>query len=99
MIPAQSAISRFRRDLTLGRVVNVLLLTGVIICFFLGGMIDSRFGDLLLVLLIGLIWMTLGYHSVRGSQLASGSPSLIAAGQFELAEHQIEQALRTFSLF
>ena len=43
--------------------------------------------------------MTLGYHSVRGSQLASVSPSLIAAGQFELAEHQIEQALRTFSLF
>lgn len=98
-MPAQSAIARFHRDLTVGRVLNVALLVGVATCFFLGGIIDSRFADVLLVLVIGVIWITLGVHSVKGSRLAAGSPSLIAAGQFEQAEHQIEQALRSFSLF
>lgn len=50
-------------------------------------------------MLLGVIWITLGYHSMKNSRLAANSPSLIAAGQFELAEHQIEQALKNFSIF
>jgi hypothetical protein len=49
--------------------------------------------------IVFVVWLTLGYHSLRSQRLAAGSPSLIASGQFDLAENQIEQALRTFSLF
>ena len=98
-MPAQSAIARFRRDLTLGTVLNALLLVGVAVCFFVGGLLDSRFGGVMLLMLLVFIWMVLGYHSIKGSRLAANSPSLIAAGEFEQAEHQIEQALRSFSLF
>jgi hypothetical protein len=99
MISTNLAIARLRRDLTLGSLVNASLLVGVFLCVLLGAAFDSRFGDLVLLLLLGVVWITLSYRSMRGSRLAAGSPSLIAAGQFDLAEYQIEQALRTFSLF
>ena len=98
-MPAQSAIARFNRDLTLGRVLNAALIVGVGVCFFAGTLMTSHFGDMVLLLLVLMIWLTLGYHSLKGSRLVAGSPSLIAAGQFDLAEDQIEKALRTFSLF
>ena len=99
MIPAQLAIARFRRDLTLGTLLNAMLLGGVFACTLLGGAFSSPSGNLLLLLVLAAVWITLGYQSMKSSRLAANSPSLIAAGQFELAEHQIEQALRTFSLF
>lgn len=99
MMSAQLAIARFRRDLTLGSVLNGLLVGGVFFSVLLGGAFDSRFGDVLLLFVIGAIWVALGYHSMKGSRLAADSPTLIATGQFDLAEHQIEKALRTFSLF
>jgi hypothetical protein len=99
MMPAQSAIARFQRDVVVARLLNVLLLLGVALCFFFGAAVDSRFADVLLVLLIGVIWVTLGVQSMKGTRLAANSPSLIAAGEFDQAEHQIEQALRSFSLF
>jgi hypothetical protein len=99
MISSQFAIARFRRDLTLGALLNAALLVGVFVCFILGGVSNSAFGDVLLLLVLGAVWVTLGYQSMKGSRLAAGSPQLIAAGQFEQAEYQIEQALKTFSLF
>jgi hypothetical protein len=99
MIPAQLAIARFNRDLTLGRVLNFTLLAGVILAILFGAAINTHMGDVLLVILIGAVWMGLGYQSIRGSRLAAGSSTLIATGQFDLAEQQIETALRTFSLF
>jgi len=99
MMPAQLAIARFRRDLTLGSVLNALLLGGVFVCVMLGGAFNSVGGDLVMILILGVIWITLGYHSMKNSRLAANSPSLIAAGQFDLAENQIEQALKNFSIF
>src|SRR5262245_45612103 len=99
MMSAQLAIARFQRDLTLGSLLNAALLVGVVICVLLGGMITSGAGDMLLLAMLGVVWITLSYRSMKGSRLAAASPSLIAAGQFELAEDQIEQALRSFSLF
>ena len=99
MMPAQSAIARFHRDLTLGRFLNFVLLAGVLLAMMFGGMINNRVGDVLLLVVILGIRMMLGYQSIRGSRLAAGSPSLIAAGQLDLAEEQIESALRSFSLF
>ena len=99
MMSAQLAIARFRRDLTLGRMVNGLLLLAVLLCVPLGAAMNHRYGDVLTLTILGLVWIMLGYMSMKGSRLAAGSPSLIAAGQFDLAEYQIEQALRSFSLF
>jgi hypothetical protein len=48
---------------------------------------------------IGAFWFWLSLNSARSSRTAAESPSLIAAGQFEQAERNIEQAVRTFSLF
>ena len=99
MMSANVAISRFRRDLTLGSILNALLLGGVFFCTLLGGASGSAAGNLLLLLILGVIWITLGYHSMKNSRLVADSPSLIAAGQFDLAEYQIERSLKNFSLF
>jgi hypothetical protein len=99
MMSAQLAIARFRRGLTLGSVLNALLLGGVFFCTLLGGAFNSAAGNLLLLTVLGVTWVTLGYHSMKNSRLAANSPSLIAAGQLDLAEYQIEQSLRKFSLF
>src|SRR5207249_11628629 len=48
---------------------------------------------------VAAVWLALSAQSVRGSRLAAGSPSLIAAGRLDAAEQQIEQALHSFSLF
>jgi hypothetical protein len=99
MLTSQLAIARFRRDVTLGTALNALLLAGVFVCFVVGGAMGSRVGDVFVLMLLGVVWLTLGYQSIKGSRLAAGSPQLIATGQFDLAEYQIEQALTTFSLF
>jgi hypothetical protein len=99
MMPSHLAIARLQRDLTLGRMVNVALLVGVFLCVLLGATFDNRLGNVLMLMVLGLVWIALGYRSMKGSRLAAGSPSLIASGQFDQAEYQIEQALRTFSLF
>jgi hypothetical protein len=99
MMSANVAISRLRRDLTLGTILNAVLLGGVFLCTLLGGAFNSAAGDLLLLMILGAIWMTLGYHSMKNSRLAANSPSLIAAGQFDLAEYQIEKSLKNFSIF
>jgi hypothetical protein len=99
MMSSQLAIARLHRDLTLGRVVNWALFVGVVLCVPLGAAFDHRYGDVLTLTVLGLVWIALGYLSVKGSRLAAGSPQLIAAGQFDQAETQIEEALQSFSLF
>jgi hypothetical protein len=99
MIPAQSVIARFRRDVFLGTVLNAVLLTIVALCFFVSALLNARYGGVLMFVAVIFIWGVLGYHSIKGTRLAAGSPSLIAAGEYEQAEVQIDQALRSFSLF
>jgi hypothetical protein len=96
---AQLAIARFRRDLTLGTLLKAMLALGVLACLLFRGVIGNHLLDAVVLFGIGAIWLTLSYRSIRGSRLAAGSPSLIAAGDFSAAEDHIEQALRSFSLF
>ncbi|HEX8522821.1 MAG TPA: hypothetical protein VF669_11230 [Tepidisphaeraceae bacterium] len=98
MIPAQLAISRLRRDLTLGLALNIVLCVLAAACLVLPMSIGG-FGGIMLLTLVGVIWLGLSYQSVKGSRLAAGSPGLIAAGELEIAEHQIESALKSFSLY
>lgn len=97
MIPAHLAIARFRRGLTLGAILNVALVSALFICILLGGE-GGIIGVAMLVALF-VVWVALGYHSVRNQRLTAVSPVLIAAGEFDRAESQIAQSLGTFSLF
>src|SRR2546426_7247479 len=98
LISSESAISIFRRDLTLGALLRGVLLGGAAVCMGLNLTSKAIDGTLLLVG-IGFVWIVLSYRSMRGQRLAAESPSLIASGQFDEAEDQIELALRSFSLF
>jgi hypothetical protein len=98
LIPAQRAISRFRRDLTVGMILNGLLAIFALACLVLPRQIGGM-GGIFLLTAVGAVWLGLSYQSVKGSRLAAGSPGLIAAGQLDLAEDRIESALKSFSLF
>jgi hypothetical protein len=51
------------------------------------------------LLAVGVVWLLLSYNSAKTSRISSDSPALIAAGEYEQAERQIEEAMSTFSLF
>jgi hypothetical protein len=99
MIQAHNAIARLRRDLVLGSLVNAAFLASVFICVLIGASIENALVDLVLLVALAATWTALGFRSMRGSRLVAGSPQLIAAGEFDQAETQIDQALRSFSLF
>lgn len=99
MLAADYAISRIRRDLTLGAFVRFLLLGAALACLLVGPFVTGGTLSGFVLLVIGVIWLALSFRSARGSQMAQMSSSLIATGQWERAEQQIEQSLRTFSLY
>ncbi len=94
---AQHAISRFRRDATLGIVLKAVML-GAAAAALLAPAFGFYADATAFLLLIGVIWLVLSVRSVQGSRLAATSPSLIASGNYDAAEKQIEDALRAFSL-
>jgi hypothetical protein len=100
MLTVDYAITRFRRDLTLGALLKGILLAGAAVSLVLGMTANTHAtaGTFLLVA-VSVLWLLLSYRSVKGSRLAAISPSLIASGQYAQAEAQIELALRSFSLF
>lgn len=94
-----SAISRLRRDLALGAFLKGLFLLAAIGVIFVLPMAAPQINSGVALLAIGVIWLVLGYNSAKGSRISAEAPSLIAVGQLQEAESQIEEALRTFSLF
>ena len=98
MIRAEAAISRFRRDVTFGRVVRGLFAAALVGTFLLP-LTPVRLEPLLVLPVLACVFLVLAVGSVKGSRLITDSPSLIAAGRFDEAEQRIDQALRGFSLF
>ena len=99
MLSVDHAIHLLRRELTLTSLVKFALVGGAMACVFLGPVLGWR-GDAGLALAgLGVAWIVLSYRSMKGSRWAADSPGLIASGQYDRAEHHIEQALRSFSLF
>jgi hypothetical protein len=99
VISVQEAISNFRRDVTVGLFLKVGLGIGAGLTLGLHFTALGKFLDpTLLLMILGAIWLTLWYRTMKGSRLTAESTSLIASGQFEQAEAQIEQSLRAFSM-
>jgi len=94
-----TAISRLRRDLTLGSLVKGLLLAGVVAALVVVPVVAPQVHSGLAMLIVGLVWLVLSYNSAKSSRIAADAPALIGAGDFDTAEQQIEQAMSTFSLF
>jgi hypothetical protein len=97
VISAQSAISRFNRDVALGVLLKAVLL-GTGAASLVGPALGLKVDASIVLLIIGAVWVVLSMRSVHGSRLAATSPMLIATGRFDAAEEQIEGALRAFSL-
>lgn len=99
MISVQEAIANFRRDITVGLVLKAGL--GIAAGMVLGlhfTPLGKSLDPTLLLMLLGAVWLTLWYRTMKGSRLTAESTSLIASGNFEQAEAQIEQSLRAFSM-
>lgn len=100
MISAQVAISKVRRDMALSAVVRWLLIGTALLALFISVLFEDPQTFVMSVLMaVGAIWVILGFRSVRGTRIAAGSGSLIAAGQFDRAEQQIAEAVKSFSIF
>jgi hypothetical protein len=98
VISVQAAISRIRRDLTIGALLRGALISSAAACMLLP-LLGPRFNGTALLVVIGALWIVLGYRSMKGSRLAADSPFLIATGRFDEAESRIDAAMRSFSLF
>jgi hypothetical protein len=99
MIRADTAIRRFRRDLTFSRLLTWLFAGAVVATLLLRVLRVGAIDPLMALPVIACVFLVLSFGSVRGSRLMADSPSLIASGQFEEAERRIDEALRSFSLF
>src|SRR3954452_6130853 len=97
MLTVDTAISRVRRDLTLGWLLRAVFLAAVVASFalpLLGASFEPAFG----LAIVAVAWLVLNTQGVRGARLAAASPSLISSGRFEEAERQIDEVLRGFSI-
>jgi hypothetical protein len=99
MLSTDSAISRLRRDLTLGSLVKATLLAGGLAAMVLLPVYAPQVHSALALLAVGVVWLVLSYNSAKTSRISADSPALIAAGEYDQAERQIEEAMTTFSLF
>ena len=91
----RTAIARLRRDLAVATIVKVAM-WGLLLLAIAKGDDTTRTAAFFAV---GAAWVALAMGSRRGTALAAGSSSLIAAGLYDAAEVQLSRALRGFSLF
>src|SRR5437868_6323024 len=100
MLSVENAITRFRRDLTLGALLKGVLSGAAVAALLMNFLpLGHGAGGTFLLMAVGCAWLFLTYRSAQGSRMAAESPSLIAAGQYDQAEERIEEALRSFSIF
>lgn len=95
---AAAVVSRFRRDLTLAWLVRNGLLAGVVAWVLLCGFLHWDVQPMISVVVFMGVWMALVYRSRRATMSAAEASNLIAAGQFDAAEKQLDFALHSFSV-
>lgn len=91
-------ILRLRRDLTLSALVRVGLMIAMLIVALAGPITGLGASSGAAVAAILVIWMFLQARSLQRAQMAGGSPGLIAAGQYDLAEQSIARSFSGFAL-
>lgn len=99
MLSTESAISRLRRDLTLGSLIKATLFVAALGSLVVLPLVAPDVHSGLAMLAVGVIWLMLSYNSAKSSRIAADAPALIGAGEYEEAEKQLEQAMSAFSLF
>jgi hypothetical protein len=99
VISTQHAITRARRDLTIGALLKGLLFGAAVAAVLVQPLLGLRVDALLALTIVGVVWLLLGVQSMRSSRLIAESPSLIASGQYDAAEQNIAGALHAFSMF
>lgn len=99
MISAKSAIRVLRRDLTLASLLKFTLSAGAALCLLSAPVVGAGMPVTLILGVIVVVWFTLSYRSLRASALAVDPPRLIASGQYDQAELQIEQVLKRFTVY
>lgn len=99
MIRADMAIARLRRDLAVGSAIRWVLLGAAVVAVVVGPLVHPALNSPLMLAMIGFVWLMLSYTSIKGQRIAAQLPMIIASGDFDQAEHQIDQALRSFSIF
>jgi hypothetical protein len=98
-LSTDSTISRLRRDLALGALLQGTLFAAALASLVVLPLLLPQVNSSVALLAVFIIWVALMYNSAKGSRLSADAPGLIAAGQFEEAEGQIEQTLKAFSMF
>lgn len=99
MISTEKAIKTLQRDLALSSVMKGLLLGAAVLITIAGPLSGIAGIPLLVFIMVAGSWFGLNIYNARGSSLAADSPSLIASGQFDEAEQEIERVIRSFWLF
>lgn len=96
---AREAIDKIRRDIALAMLLRSLLLVGAITSILIDILKPHILDASAVLIVIAALWLALSIRSARNSRLIGISPLLIAAGDYDAAEKQIEQSLTRFSLF
>jgi hypothetical protein len=99
MIPAEVAVSKLRRDLAVSSFVKGAMLLGAIACLLVAQALNLGAEGTMVLVSLTIVWLVLSRRSARISRGVMDAPSLIASGRFEDAEHQLDEAVRVFSLF
>ncbi|HRK31791.1 MAG TPA: hypothetical protein PLD59_11985 [Tepidisphaeraceae bacterium] len=98
MLSAQTAIATIRRSITLGITVRMVLWILVLTAVVAGPFFRPQTDVWIAVVVLTAFWIFLLARSFRSARLGADFPELVAAGQFDAAESQIESSLRAFSL-
>jgi hypothetical protein len=94
-IDTRRAIAQLRRDLVLGMVLKFVL--GMVLVGAIAYGNDTL--RMSAFFAMGVCWVAMAVGNRRGTALAAGSSSLIAAGLYEAAETQLSQSLKGVGFF
>jgi len=95
---AAAVVSRFRRDLTLAWLLRSGMVALVVAWVLLSDTLHWDVDPMVAIMVFLGLWIVLVHRSRRATMVATAASNLIAAGQFDAAEKQLDFALRSFSV-
>lgn len=98
-LTARAAITRTRRGMTLGLAVKLLLAAAATASAVLAVIPATPVDARLALAVVAGVWIALSVRSWQSARLGAGVPHLLATGDYDEAERQIDRSIRSFSLF